>query len=166
MKAVLYVLSGVAALGLLIALTAAVAAFLGSPGPLAGREPTLFVGLLIVWLPTIFVSTRLSENVPRKDLWKAALRGCPAWMRYLVYGCVCFFIVNFAVAAAGGKENHPQLNAGFIFSGLTPFFSDALAVLYSGAKLLGEPQRRCADGHVVGPLAKFCDQCGRPIHGR
>ncbi|HUJ49554.1 MAG TPA: hypothetical protein VLW25_05125, partial [Bryobacteraceae bacterium] len=51
----------------------------------------------------------------------------------------------------------------FITGHVMAFYSVFSAVLYSGAKLWGQQGRRCPEGHPVGPLAKFCDQCGRPI---
>lgn len=56
----------------------------------------LFGGLFVVWFPTVILMNRLTRDFKQKDLWKAALRGCPAWMRttlWVVVGCV--FVVFF-----------------------------------------------------------------------
>jgi hypothetical protein len=41
----------------------------------------LFPGIFVVWLPTILFTNLLTRDFKQKDLWKAGLRGCPAWMR-------------------------------------------------------------------------------------
>ena len=60
--------------------------------PLPAREtPILFGGLFAVWIPIVILSNRLTQDFKQKDFWKAALRGCPAWMRaalWVVIGCV------------------------------------------------------------------------------
>jgi hypothetical protein len=46
----------------------------------------LGTGVFVVFLPTIFVMNRLTRDFKQKDLWRAALRGCPRWMYRTVLG--------------------------------------------------------------------------------
>jgi hypothetical protein len=46
----------------------------------------LGTGVFAVFLPTIFVMNRLTRDFKQKDLWRAALRGCPRWMYRTVLG--------------------------------------------------------------------------------
>jgi hypothetical protein len=48
--------------------------------------PTLlFPGIFVVWFPTILVMNGLTRDFKQMDLWKAALRGCPSWMRTILW---------------------------------------------------------------------------------
>jgi hypothetical protein len=40
----------------------------------------LFPGIFVVCLPTILFVNWLTRDFKQRDLWKAALRGCPTWM--------------------------------------------------------------------------------------
>jgi hypothetical protein len=56
----------------------------------------LFIGLLAVQIPAIFVGNYLSRDFKRGDYIKAVLRGCPEWMRRTltvvgIYVAVVFF---------------------------------------------------------------------------
>lgn len=165
MKGVLYFLSGVAGLGWLLMLVTHVAALLGHGGPLGGREEVFFFGLFILWAAAILASRSLSKDVPQRDFWKATLRGCPTWMKYLLYGSFFYALVNFVLAVTGGAKTGPgPAQATRAISGhLLAFYAAAFAILYSAATLWGQQGRRCSEGHPVGPLARFCDHCGRPI---
>lgn len=41
----------------------------------------LFPGVFVVWFPTILLMNRLTRDFKQRDIRKAALRGCPQWMR-------------------------------------------------------------------------------------
>src|SRR5437870_7027920 len=41
------------------------------------EPPLLFIGIFVVWLPTVLLLNTLTRDFKQKDLWKAALRGCP-----------------------------------------------------------------------------------------
>jgi hypothetical protein len=129
----------------------------------------LHIGIFIVWIPAVLVANRLTKDVPRKDFWKAALRGCPEWMRYMSYGFFGYAFLNFvffAITAPKGRaasSMSPSEVRGF--SGLwMAFYSAALSIVFSAIRLWDQEwQRRCLNGHAVSPIAKFCDQCGRPV---
>lgn len=167
MKAALYFLSGISGLGLLLTFVLHVAALLGQVPPLGEYTQVLFLGIFILGIPTIFVMNSLSKDVARKDIWKAALRGCPLWMRYSVYFFFGYALLNFVLVSIGAPRSGGNLSGVQGVRGITghamAFYSVFAAVLYSAARLWGQPGRRCPEGHPAGPLAKFCDQCGRPV---
>ncbi len=41
----------------------------------------LIPGVFVISLPMIFAMNGLTGDIKQKDLWRAALRGCPQWMR-------------------------------------------------------------------------------------
>ncbi len=169
MKSILYLLACVSGLGLVLSFASHVAALLGLEGPLGAFTPVLHFGIFVVWLPAILAMNRLTKNVARKDLWKAALRGAPAWMRNMTYGFFGYALFNFALfmflAPKGGGAGPmpPQIVRGFSGHWMA-FYSAALAVLYSASELWDQAgELRCPGGHTVQPLSKFCDQCGLTI---
>jgi hypothetical protein len=146
-----------------------IAALLGSQVPLGDYEWLLHVGIFVVWLPAVLVTTRLTRDFKQRDLWKAALRGCPPWMKYMVYGFFGYAMLNFVVFLAnappqGGSGPMPPIVVrGFSGHGMA-FYSAAMALLYSAAHVKDrDAGRRCPQGHTVGPLAQFCEQCGQPV---
>jgi len=93
------------AAGLVLSVISHVCALRGIAGPLGDQTWLLHIGIFIVWLPAILAAHRLSRNVPRRDLWKAALRGCRGWMRYGVYGLFGYAMINFLIfTQAAGKH--------------------------------------------------------------
>ena len=175
MKTVLYFFAASSAVGLVLSLASHAAALMGTSGPLGDHVWELHIGIFVVWIPAVFASTRLTRNVPRKDAWKAALRGCPDWMKYMTYGFFGYALLNFAslfimaphgmpaVQGGGPGLMPPQIVRGFSGHWMA-FYSAALALLWSAGELWNRDwQRRCPNGHPVGPPAKFCDQCGQPV---
>jgi hypothetical protein len=71
-----------AGVGLVLSILSHLAALLGTQRPLGDQAFWLHMGIFVVWIPTVLVSQRLTSGVDRKDFWNAALRGCPAWMKY------------------------------------------------------------------------------------
>ena len=170
MNAALLALSAVAGIGLVSSLAVHVASLAGIP-LLGGYAFALHAGIFVVWLPTAIVVQRHTGDFKRKDLWKAALRGCPAWMRALTYGFFAYAMMNFAyflitTGGAGAKHSGP-VDAATLrgFSGhWMAFYSAAMSALYSSTRIpYVDGGRKCMQGHPVGPLAKFCEQCGSPV---
>lgn len=130
----------------------------------------LHVGIFVVWFPAVFVANKRVGNMNRKDFWKAALKGSPDWMRYMVYGFLGYAVVNFAFfifqAPTGGGGANPPPIVWRGFSGhWMAFYSAAMAILYSAAKA-NAGVRRCPNGHVIPSNANFCTRCGQPaMHG-
>ena len=121
----------------------------------------LFIGIFPIWLPTILFMGRLTSEFKQKDLWKAALRGCPSWMRVVLYVLIgAAFLAFLFPLLTGGKPGEGPFT--FMLFPST-FYAISFCVMYS---LLHaeeyDASRRCLNGHVVSPLAKFCDECGAP----
>lgn len=103
-------LIGLSALGLILSLMVHLSALLGLALPLGERAWLLHVGIFVVWLPAVLVMQPLTREFKQKDLWRAALRGCPRWMRWMTYGFFAYAAVNFAifVALAPTGEGRPK----------------------------------------------------------
>lgn len=116
----------------------------------------------------------MTQHVSRKDFWKVALAGCPGWMRrgfYVLFGyAILNFIVFFAITAGQPKLRSDNLPPAVIkgFSGhWMVFYAAAFAVLYSRIHAPGlYRERRCPNGHISAPAARFCSECGHEFLGR
>jgi len=168
-KSFLYFFAALSAIGLALSVVSHVASLLGALGPLGRYSFALHVGVFIVWGPAVLVTQQLAKDASRGEVWKIVLRGCPAWMKYMTYGLVAYAILNFALYMY--REPKPGAPDGMSprdvrgFSGhWMVFYSAALAILYSAAKVREQGGvRRCPNGHAVAELAKFCSQCGQPV---
>jgi hypothetical protein len=160
-------LSGI---GLFLSLLVHLCSLLGLQIPFHEYAWNLHFGIFIVWIPTVIVAQKLSKDVPRKDFWRAALRGCPTWMKGMTYLFFGYAFINFAVFIFSKKTGSGNdLGASSVefrgFSGhWMAFYSAALSVLFSSTKIdWSARDKRCRNGHVVSTYAKFCDECGAPI---
>ncbi|HOU13506.1 MAG TPA: hypothetical protein PKZ84_10350 [Anaerolineae bacterium] len=164
---VLFVFAGLAGTGFILSLISHGAALLGLNGPLGDSTWLLHIGIFVVWTPAMLVSQITTAGVQPKDRWKAALRNCPPWMKYMVYGFFGYALVNFLLFALAAPEASsegampPAVVRGFSGHWML-FYLLAFAVLYSAAQSHGQP-RRCPNGHIVGPVAEFCERCGQRI---
>jgi hypothetical protein len=146
--------------GLVLSLVAHAAALLGLPPPLGPAAWWLNVGIFVVWPPALIVSNRLVADFKRKDFGKAALRGCPCWMRWLTYGFWVYGGVSFLLFRA---VTPPESFGGFSGHGIA-FYSAAAASLYSAIAISrSDPARRCPNGHPVSASASYCEACGADI---
>jgi hypothetical protein len=166
MAAVIYPFLALATAGLAAMLAIHVASLFGATYPFDHSLRLLGPGVFIVFLPTIFVMNRLIRGFKQKDVWRAALRGCPQWMRRTVwiiagYAWVGCFALPFLYG--GGMDSAPN-KARSMSGGLLIFYLIPAAVLYSATKIQHfDDSRRCLNGHCVSPLAKFCEECGAPV---
>lgn len=132
----------------------------------------LHVCIFVVWLPAILVTSRTTANFKRKDFWKAALRECPLWLRYLVYGSFIYTFLQFFVFIyfSTGQGTHSATDPVSLRSfsaGWMVFYSVAFASLYSGIKIMKRTDvRKCMNGHVVSDLANYCEVCGASVEKR
>jgi len=146
-----------------------IASLFGIDGPFDHYLKFLGPGLFVVFLPMIFVMNRLTRDYKRKDLWRAALRGCPPWMRrtvYIVFGYawVGFFALPFLY---GGGMSSPANSARTMSALLLIFYLVPAAVFHSATQVQdSDAGRRCLNGHLMPPLAKFCPECGAPLDPR
>jgi hypothetical protein len=143
MKNILYPFLMLAAVGLALSLIVHINSLFGAANPLGERAWLLHVGIFIVWLPAVLVVNNLARNFKRKDLWRASLRGCPRWMKLMVYFFFGYALVNFIMVMFvhtgsgnalpnGGSHSHDFRG----FSGhWMVFYATALALMYSYIKV-------------------------------
>jgi hypothetical protein len=157
------------ALGLILSLLVHLGALLRTGSALGEAAWFLHGGIFLVWIPAVLVLQPLTREFKQKDLWRAALRGCPTWMRWMTYGFFGYAAVNFIlfIFMAPGRTSSSATSAVVLrgFSGhWMAFYSAAVAIFYSARHAeeydLG---RRCPSGHQVGPLARYCEECGRQV---
>lgn len=172
MNSVALAFAALAGIGLVLSLAVHLSALAGDA--LFGNAAfALHAGVFVVWIPTVIIARRTTRDFNSKDFWKAALRGCPAWMKWLTYGFFAYALVNFAyflltsAIASGHPSRPPQAAMLRGFSGhWMAFYSAAMSVVYSSTRIPShDAGRRCVQGHPVGPLANFCEQCGSPVRG-
>jgi hypothetical protein len=173
MKIMLTPFMYLAGLGLVLSVIVHVSALLGTPSPLGEIAWGLHIGIFIVWLPAVIVAMSLVKDFKQKDYWKAALRGCPKWMKNLTYFFFGYAILNFAlfiileIVSGNSKESRsgtpPNVFRGFSGHWMV-FYCAAMAILYSAIHVKEhDDARRCLNGHLVSPSAKFCEECGSKI---
>jgi hypothetical protein len=169
MTAFLIPLIIVSAVGLISSLIIHIAALLGIDLGFGSNIYLLHMGILVVWVPTVLVFNKMTGNCKRSEVWKVALRGCPGWMRNMTYGFFVYAFINFIIFVIMDSHHPsnphgmatPQMIRGFSGHWMA-FYSAALATLFS-ARELRLSDVKCMNGHVVSPLAKYCEQCGSPI---
>ena len=152
--------------GLAIDVVIHLAALAGSTALFDLLGKYIFLGIFVVWLPAIFAMNRLAREFKQKDIWRAALRGCPKWMRMAMWTVFGYAWVGFFVLPLlyGGSSNSHPNSARLMSGAVLMFYAVATCVLYSATQAeKHDKSRRCANGHHVGPLARFCEECGAPV---
>jgi hypothetical protein len=163
MTALIYPCLAFAAAGLMAVLAVHVASLLGAAYPFEHLLKFLGFGAFAVMVPTIFVMNGLTREVKQRDIWRAALRGCPQWVRGLVWAILGYAWIGFiALPLLYGGGMHSETNQARSMSAmLLVFYVVPVSVLYSATQVPRfNERRRCSNGHPVSPLAKFCEQCG------
>jgi len=154
--------AAVAGFGLLVT-------FIGHVGLIFGHDfygkgwNVLFVGIFVVWFPTVLSMNKFKSTFQGKDFWKIALTGTPPLAKYVVYGAFGYAIINFVAGMLGAFE---MKGSGFWRVGSShamAFYAAAwgLALAAAGRKSLGI-EWKCTHGHEMHPGAKFCEECGAP----
>jgi hypothetical protein len=125
----------------------------------------LFAGSFVVYVPAVLVANWLSRNFKQKEWLKAALRGCPKWMRMTVNVLGGYAVLSFiAVVVAGHGEPSAKGQAAMFSAYGMAFDWTSFAVLFSAMHVKDHDAGRCClNGHSVSPLAKYCEQCGAPV---
>ena len=159
-KVVAYPVMALALAGLLLSLGAYVFEFGGLYSPPPNRPPLLFFGVFVVWIPTIILMNKLTEDFKQKDMWKAALRGCPSWMQRSLWALVGFVaLLAFLPFALRARKPYPDITVLFPAC----FYACSFCITYSLLNAeRNDSTRRCLNGHPISPLAKFCEECGAP----
>lgn len=163
MIAVIYPFFALAAVGFAAMLVVHVASLFGNIYLFERSIAVLVPGMFVVFLPTIFVMNRLTRDFKQKDLWRAALRGCPRWMYLAVWGIFVYGWAGFFVLPLlyGGGMNSAANKARGMSGALLVFYLIPLAVMYSATHVERfDEGRRCLNGHRISPFAKFCEECG------
>jgi hypothetical protein len=160
-----YPLLALASAGLVASLILHLAALLGNASPFSRFGSSMCWVLVVVWFPSIFVMNRLTRDFKQKDIWKAALRGCPKvvqWALWIVVGYSWLGVFGLPFLFGGGRDS-PANSARSVSGLLLPFYAIAACVLYSATRAEKLDQSaRCLNGHHISPLAKYCEECGAP----
>jgi hypothetical protein len=164
MMALIYPFLALAAAGFVATLAVHVTSLLGATYPFDHFFKFLGPGVFVVFIPTIFVMNRLTRDVKQRDIWRAAMRGCPRWMRGSVWTIAGYAYIGFLVFSllpVGGMGS--EINKARSMSAvLLVFYLIPLSVLYSATQV-PRFNESCVNGHQVSPLANFCEQCGAPV---
>jgi len=166
MAALIYPFLAIASVGFVAMLVVHISALLGNTYLFDHSFRWLGPGVFIAFLPMIFVMNRLTRDFKQKDVWRAALRGCPQWVYRTVwvifgYAWAGFFVLPLLY---GGGMDSAANKARSMSGVLLVFYLLPAAVLYSATKIQQFDQgRRCLNGHQVSPLAKFCEECGAQV---
>ena len=170
MRIVLYPFMFLAGFGFALSVAAHIGALLEARFPGGKSAWLLHVGIFVVWLPTILLTISLTRDVPRREVWKVVLAGCPVWMRRTFYVICAYAMVNFvhfAVTNAHKPKSKVEVPASIVrgFSGhWMAFYGAAFAILYSTIhRADSDLLRRCPHGHGVSPTARFCAECGHAL---
>lgn len=161
----IYALLALAIAAWMAMLAVHVAALIGVVHPFERFLKVLVPGMFVFFVPAILVMNWLTRDFKQKELWRAALRGCPRWMRLAIwiifaYAWIGFF--GFTFLYGGARESHVN-NIRGLSAILLTFYSIPVAILYSATRFRRfDESRRCLNGHRIGPLAKFCEECGGP----
>jgi hypothetical protein len=157
-KVVAYLVMVLAALGMLLCLGFYLLEFTGVYSPAQNSSAILFFGVFVVWFPTMFLINQLTAEFKQKDMWKAALRGCPSWMQtslWVLVGVVT--LLAFLPLTLRAQRASPDITVLFPVC----FYAASFCVTYSLINAeKNDSTRRCLNGHAISPLAKFCEECG------
>lgn len=150
-----------AALGVLASFFLAVISFGASRSVSSIASRFLFPGIFVVWLPTILFANLLIADFKHSDLWRASLRGCPTWMRTVLWVIIAIVSVGFFAPFIWGRTPGDFKAESLIFP--SSFYAISFCVAYSFLHVEKfDAGRRCLNGHPISPLAKFCEECGAP----
>jgi hypothetical protein len=166
MIAIIYTFLALAAIGMAAMVAVHIAALFGNIVPFERTLRILGPGVFVVFLPTVLVMTRLTRDFKQKDIWRAALRGCPRWMYRAFYAIFIYCWAGLFILPMlyGGGMDAEANKARGMSGGLLIFYMTSVAVLFSATRAERvDESRRCLNGHRVSPVAKFCEDCGAPV---
>ena len=162
MQPLLPYFAGLALFGFVLSLVAHLAGYAGIERPFGFDPWPLHIGIFVVWFPAVLVAQRNSRDFPQSDMWDSALRGCPKWMQYILFGIFGYAILSFIffVGPSSTSESEASKVRGFSGHWLI-FYYAAFAILYSGYRIdLNDPIPKCENGHPVKPSHSYCPVCG------
>jgi hypothetical protein len=121
----------------------------------------LFPGIFVVWFPTVLLMNSMTRDFKQRDVWKAALRGCPGWMRAGLWVVIGFAFAMFFLPFLWGSDPGKSPASFVIFP--ASFYAISFCVMYSLLQVeKTDAASRCLNGHRISPLAKYCEECGAP----
>jgi len=86
--------------------------------------------MMIVVVTSMCAANRICENYSPKEFWKAALRGCPKWLKYLPLFLLAYAVLFAAIHGGSRVPGSPSMvHEGSVF-GMT-IYAVSLALLYS-----------------------------------
>jgi hypothetical protein len=165
MAALNKLLLAVASVGFAAQAIVHIAALSGFTAPFQQLEKLLIPALFVIFVPTILIMNRMTRDFKQRDIWKAALRGCPKWMRVALWTIAGYaWLAALSPLLFGSRNLSPLASARCASAMILAFYAISVGVLYSSTQVAKvDVVRRCLNGHPVGPAASFCEQCGAPV---
>ena len=122
--------------------------------------------MILVFLVSIYAAQHICENYMPKEFWKAALRGCPKWLKYLPGLLVAYAFLFDMLNGIHGRSGLPgsplMVQVGCAFG--MAIYAVSVALLYSALHVQEvDETRKCPNGHQVSPAVKFCEECGAKV---
>ena len=167
MQLALFVFMALAASGFVLSIAAHVTALLGLVPPIGQAVWLLHIGIIVVWMPTVFLTRRVARGERRQDVRKVLWSGCPRWMQRMWFVLVPYVVLNFVYFIATSADHRHRSNVidaatlrGFSGHWMI-FYGAAFMTLYS---VRHRPEllrpRTCPHGHAVSHGEQFCPSCG------
>lgn len=165
MAALNKLLLAVASVGFAAQAVVHIAALCGLTAPFQQLEKLLIPALFVVFVPMILLMNRMTRDFRQRDIWKAALRGCPQWMRVTLWTIAGYaWLAALSPLLFGSRNLSPLASARCASAMILAFYAISVGVLYSATQVAKvDVARRCLNGHPVGPAAKYCEECGAPV---
>ncbi len=156
-----------AGLGFASSLCVHIAARAGYEASYGETAQVLFMGVFVVWFPTVLYMRRFNREFGRGlgfKAWKVVVTGAPPWLVYLAGAAFVYALINFFTAVSFDRSDGSKVNAGFgiLATGHAMAFYAAAAVINWAAVRRREEgiEWVCERGHSLSPSDKFCPECG------
>jgi hypothetical protein len=165
MAVIANIFSLIALAGFIASLLAHIAGYAGIDHPLGFDPWPLHGGIFLVWVPAVLAAQNLSRDFPQKDMWKATLRGCPKWIRYMLFGLFGYAFLSFFAffISTGNSPSEASTIRGFSGHWLLFYFA-AFAILLSYSRVTTTVVvRRCKNQHIVEASNEYCPKCGEHV---
>jgi hypothetical protein len=122
--------------------------------------------MMVVLVVSIYSANRICKNYMPKEFWKAALRGCPKWLKYLPGLLVAYAFLFAMLNGIHGRSGLPgsplMVQVGCAFG--MAIYAVSVALLYSALHVQEVNNvRKCPNQHQVPFAAKFCEECGAQV---